>query len=287
MDAKAERQKRMAALAEQQRQRRAGQVAAAQALQQQHHQQQQQQAQQTQQAQERQRRAHAEAKERKRREEAEAKRRQERQVAFPSADNGAQQQQQQQQPGAQRSNVAQHPGSQRGVRQLQRQQQQQQQQQKPQLPHPVPSHAIKAAGNRESAPSFASSTRSHSSSHDPVVAAAASAPTIFSNIIANEEAQELRTYARIIEQQNRRLAELERHQKFLEAEVEQRTAAAQGLEASLERREREWKVENDSLRAERDKWRNSVQAEQTKNERLLALVNRKDMEIQRMIQRKV
>jgi septal ring factor EnvC (AmiA/AmiB activator) len=120
-----------------------------------------------------------------------------------------------------------------------------------------------------------------------LASAAPAAPTVFSNIIANEEAQELRTYARIIEQQNRKVAELERHQRLLEAEVAQRTAEGQRLEASLERREREWRAENDGLRAERDRWRDSVQAEQTKNERLLALVNRKDSEIQRMIQRKV
>ena len=83
------------------------------------------------------------------------------------------------------------------------------------------------------------------------------------------------------------MAELERHQRLLEAEVAHRTAGGQALEASFERREREWRAENDGLRAERDRWRDSVQAERTKNERLLALVNRKDSEIQRMIQRKV
>ena len=110
---------------------------------------------------------------------------------------------------------------------------------------------------------------------------------MFSNVMDADDAQQLRTYARIIEQQNRRLAELERQHDFLESELEARTSDLARLESTMERREKEWMAENDRLRTERDKFEEAKKAEVSKNERMLELINKKDAEIRRMIQRKV
>ena len=140
-------------------------------------------------------------------------------------------------------------------------------------PHQNPSNSVAAAATVRAAGSE-SGTRT-----EP-------APLLFERL-ATEEAQELRTYAHIIEQQNRRLAELERQHGELEAKVEQKAKDVVALEQTLERREVDWQAESNALKQERDRWRDSVQSEQVKNERLLDLVYRKDKEIQRMIQRKV
>lgn len=139
-------------------------------------------------------------------------------------------------------------------------------------PHQNPSNSVAAAATVRAAGSE-SGTR------------AEPAPLLFERLVT-EEAQELRTYAHIIEQQNRRLAELERQHGELEAKVEQKAKDVVALEQTLERREVDWQAESNALKQERDRWRDSVQSEQVKNERLLDLVYRKDKEIQRMIQRK-
>mmetsp|Transcript_6338 Transcript_6338/g.12192 ORF Transcript_6338/g.12192 Transcript_6338/m.12192 type:complete len:255 (+) Transcript_6338:1016-1780(+) len=133
-----------------------------------------------------------------------------------------------------------------------------------------------------------SSTRSHeASSADAYHHHHAAAPTtLFSNVMDADEAQQLRTYARIIEQQNRRVAELERQHEFLESELETRTSDLARLESTMEWRESEWKAENDALRTELEKSEENVKTEVSKNEKMLESINKKDIEIRRLIQRK-
>jgi hypothetical protein len=105
--------------------------------------------------------------------------------------------------------------------------------------------------------------------------------------LVTEEVQELKAYARIIENQNRRLAELERVHGDLEARLELGSRGRVQLEGSLEMRERQWAVKFKELEADRDHWKDVVKVEQTKNARLIDQVVRKDQDIHRMLQRKV
>jgi hypothetical protein len=114
-----------------------------------------------------------------------------------------------------------------------------------------------------------------------------SQPTLFFDRLVSEEVQEFKSYARIIESQSRRLTELESLHHDLEARLEYATVQRFEMEATLERQELEWTRKFTALENECDEWKKLVQTEQTKNERLLDLVYRKDREIQRMIQRKV
>lgn len=104
--------------------------------------------------------------------------------------------------------------------------------------------------------------------------------------LVTEEVQELKAYARIIESQNRRLAELERVHGDLEARLEQESSAKLQLESTLEERERLWNEKFNALLKDRDHWKEVVQIEQNKNSRLIEQVVRKDQDIQKMLQRK-
>eukprot|EP00560_Eucampia_antarctica_P003986 CAMPEP_0197839818 /NCGR_PEP_ID=MMETSP1437-20131217/44602_1 /TAXON_ID=49252 ORGANISM="Eucampia antarctica, Strain CCMP1452" /NCGR_SAMPLE_ID=MMETSP1437 /ASSEMBLY_ACC=CAM_ASM_001096 /LENGTH=204 /DNA_ID=CAMNT_0043449195 /DNA_START=16 /DNA_END=630 /DNA_ORIENTATION=- len=116
--------------------------------------------------------------------------------------------------------------------------------------------------------------------------ASSTPPTLLFERLVSEEVQELKAYARIIESQNRRLADLERIHNDLESRLEMQTQERMDLEATLERHEKGWTDKCETLTKERDQWKTLVQSEQTKNERLFNLVNSKDKEIHRMIQRK-
>ena len=102
-----------------------------------------------------------------------------------------------------------------------------------------------------------------------------------------EEVQELKAYARIIENQNRKLVELERIHGDLENRLELESRGRTQLEATLERRETEWTMRYHNLEKDRDQWKNTVSQEQTKNVKLIDQVVRKDQDIHRMLQRKV
>eukprot|EP00566_Odontella_aurita_P017328 CAMPEP_0113556758 /NCGR_PEP_ID=MMETSP0015_2-20120614/17422_1 /TAXON_ID=2838 /ORGANISM="Odontella" /LENGTH=260 /DNA_ID=CAMNT_0000458125 /DNA_START=652 /DNA_END=1434 /DNA_ORIENTATION=+ /assembly_acc=CAM_ASM_000160 len=121
---------------------------------------------------------------------------------------------------------------------------------------------------------------------DTDTASAAAPPTLLFERLVSEEVQELKAYARIIESQNRRLAELEKVHGDLEVRLERQTNERVELETTLETREKEWASRCNALEKERDQWKKTVEDERVKNERLLDLVYRKDKEIHRMIQRK-
>lgn len=112
-------------------------------------------------------------------------------------------------------------------------------------------------------------------------------PTPLFERLVTEEVQELKAYARIIESQQRRLAELELVHGDLEGRLEIEARARQQLEATLEAREREWTNRFKDLKTDRDHWKEVVNIEQTKNSRLIDQVVRKDQDIHRMLQRKV
>ena len=114
-----------------------------------------------------------------------------------------------------------------------------------------------------------------------------SQPTPLFERLVTEEVQELKAYARIIENQNRRLAELERVHGDLESRLELESRGRVQLERTLEEREREWAIKFKTLETDRDHWQGVVKVEQTKNARLIDQVVRKDQDIHRMLQRKV
>lgn len=112
-------------------------------------------------------------------------------------------------------------------------------------------------------------------------------PTPLFERLVTEEVQELKAYVRIVENQNRRLAELERVHGDLEARLQIESKGRQQLEATLEAREREWAEKLEHVESDRDNWKQIVEAEKSKNSRLIDQVVRKDQDIHRMLQRKV
>lgn len=123
---------------------------------------------------------------------------------------------------------------------------------------------------------------------DPSIPRESSAlPTPLFERLVTEEVQELKAYVRIVENQNRRLAELERVHGDLEARLEVESKGRQHLEATLEAREREWAEKLEHLESDRDQWMRLVEAEKSKNSKLIDQVVRKDQDIHRMLQRKV
>lgn len=110
-------------------------------------------------------------------------------------------------------------------------------------------------------------------------------PPLFERL-ATEEAAELKTYSRIIESQNRRLSDLEVSHEDLEQRLERETQKRISLQQDLDRQNLVWQNKYETLEKDRDVWKNMVNAERARNERLLDQVMRKDREIHRMIQRK-
>jgi hypothetical protein len=135
----------------------------------------------------------------------------------------------------------------------------------------------------------AATSLSHNYHNHPSTNGVSNAPqptTLFQRLVT-EEVQELKAYARIIENQNRRLVELERIHGDLESRLELEARGRTQLEATLERRERSWTVKYHDLQKDRDQWKNVVSQEQAKNAKLFDQVVRKDQDIHRMLQRKV
>lgn len=118
------------------------------------------------------------------------------------------------------------------------------------------------------------------------IPASSTPPTLLFERLVSEEVQELKSYARMIESQSRRLAELDRIHNDLENRLERETQERMDLEATLEQHERGWADKCETLTKERDQLKALVQTEKTTNERLVNLVRRKDIEIRKMIQRK-
>jgi hypothetical protein len=116
---------------------------------------------------------------------------------------------------------------------------------------------------------------------------AAVQPTPYFERLVTEEVQELKAYVRIVENQNRRLAELESVHGDLEGRLEIESKGRQQLEATLEAREREWADKLEHVESDRDHWKRLVEAEKVKNSKLMDEVLRKDRDIHRMLQRKV
>lgn len=112
-------------------------------------------------------------------------------------------------------------------------------------------------------------------------------PTPLFQRLVTEEVQELKAYARIIENQNRRLVELEKIHGDLENRLEVEARERAHLETTLERRERSWTKKYHELETDRDQWMSVVSQEKAKNDRLYDQVVRKDQDIHRMLQRKV
>lgn len=104
--------------------------------------------------------------------------------------------------------------------------------------------------------------------------------------IVTEEVKELKEYVRMIEQQSRRISDLEKIHLDLEKRLEVETTQRSRLEYTLQYRERYWKSTTAKLEEEKSKMENSVKEEKIKVERLLDMVNRLQNEIQSMIKNK-
>lgn len=112
-------------------------------------------------------------------------------------------------------------------------------------------------------------------------------PTPLFERLVTEEVQELKSCLRMIDNQQRRLNELERVHGDLETRLEQESRGRAQLESTLEQREREWAAKFKELETDRDHWKKIVEMEQSKNAKLIHQVVRKDQDIHRMLQRKV
>jgi len=111
-------------------------------------------------------------------------------------------------------------------------------------------------------------------------------PTPLFERLVTEEVQEIKTYIRIVETLNRRLSDMQSVQDDLELRLEQSTKQKLNMERQLEKLNTQWVQKCSHLEDDRDTWTKRCGEERGRNERLSNLVNRKDKEIQRMIQRK-
>jgi hypothetical protein len=98
--------------------------------------------------------------------------------------------------------------------------------------------------------------------------------------------QELKSYSRIIQSQNARLAELERVNDDLERRLEIQAKQKMTLESELTAMERQWSMRYSELETERDAWKGAVEAERRRSTGLRDQISRKDRELHRMLQRK-
>eukprot|EP00428_Durinskia_dybowskii_P068938 CAMPEP_0170395542 /NCGR_PEP_ID=MMETSP0117_2-20130122/21834_1 /TAXON_ID=400756 /ORGANISM="Durinskia baltica, Strain CSIRO CS-38" /LENGTH=226 /DNA_ID=CAMNT_0010651859 /DNA_START=79 /DNA_END=761 /DNA_ORIENTATION=+ len=111
-------------------------------------------------------------------------------------------------------------------------------------------------------------------------------PTPLFERLVTEEVQEQNHALRMIDNQQRRLNELERVHGDLETRLEQESRGRAQLETTLEQREREWASKFKELELDRDHWKDIVKQEKAKNAKLIHQVVRKDQDIHRMLQRK-
>ena len=105
--------------------------------------------------------------------------------------------------------------------------------------------------------------------------------------LVSEEAQQQKTYSRLVENLNRKIATLELAQKDSEDRLKAESQSKFQLEKKLEERENHWSLKFQKLGEERDELKKLVEAEQTTNTKLRDQVKRKDKDIHRMLQRKV
>ncbi|GMI36426.1 hypothetical protein TrRE_jg11946 [Triparma retinervis] len=113
-------------------------------------------------------------------------------------------------------------------------------------------------------------------------------PTGFNdgNRNSSDDVQELKSYSRIIQSQNARLAELERVNDDLERRLEIQAKQKMTLESELTAMERQWSMRYSELETERDAWKGAVEAERRRSSGLRDQISRKDRELHRMLQRK-
>lgn len=110
-------------------------------------------------------------------------------------------------------------------------------------------------------------------------------PPLFERLVS-DDVQELKSYSRIIQSQNARLAELERVNDDLERRLEIQAKQKMTLESELTAMERQWSVRYSELETERDAWKGAVEAERRRSAGLRDQISRKDRELHRMLQRK-
>lgn len=115
----------------------------------------------------------------------------------------------------------------------------------------------------------------------------AEAPTLFFDRLVNEEVQEMKEYSRIIQTQDREIAELKNTNNEMESRLEYQARERLELEGTLEDKEDVWAEKCRQLEQVRDENMKALQAEKTTNRKLWDLVYAKEKEIQRAYQRKV
>eukprot|EP00550_Attheya_septentrionalis_P011650 CAMPEP_0198306710 /NCGR_PEP_ID=MMETSP1449-20131203/58553_1 /TAXON_ID=420275 /ORGANISM="Attheya septentrionalis, Strain CCMP2084" /LENGTH=545 /DNA_ID=CAMNT_0044009267 /DNA_START=195 /DNA_END=1832 /DNA_ORIENTATION=+ len=106
-------------------------------------------------------------------------------------------------------------------------------------------------------------------------------PTPLFDRLLSEEVQEMKLYAKIIKDQNQRLAELEDIHHNLEARLEMQTRERMELEEKLSENERKWEMRCAELEKERDDALKNVEMEKSANKGLLEHVSRTNKEMQR------
>jgi hypothetical protein len=114
----------------------------------------------------------------------------------------------------------------------------------------------------------------------------AEAPTLFFDSLVNEEVQEMNEYSRIIQTQDREIAELKNTNNEMESRLEYQARERLELEGTLEDKEDVWAEKCRQLEQVRDENMKALQAEKTTNRKLWDLVYAKEKEIQRAYQRK-
>jgi hypothetical protein len=106
-------------------------------------------------------------------------------------------------------------------------------------------------------------------------------PTPLFDRLLSEEVQEIKRYAKIIQNQNQRLAELEDIHHNLEERLEMQTKERMELEEKLSENERKWEMRCAELEKERDDALKNVDMEKSANKGLIEHVKRTNQEMQR------
>ena len=105
--------------------------------------------------------------------------------------------------------------------------------------------------------------------------------------LVTEEVHDRERYSKRIDFLEQRLIQMQSVQDDLEQRLEQSTKEKLFMEKEWEELNSKWIKQCSSLEGERNTWIKRCSDERGKNERLSNMMNRKDKEIQRMIQRKV
>ena len=105
--------------------------------------------------------------------------------------------------------------------------------------------------------------------------------------IVTDDVQLAQKLSRLVEKQSTKVKQLEEQHKDMQDSLHQETLRRSDLEKTLAEHEHEWSERCARIEKERDEWEQAVAEEKQKNKDLQAVIARKELDIQRILQKKV